>query len=94
MKLTDLKNGSTWVIGVLGFDTALFIRKLTPRETLYSGFPWRWTGSLLQACTFASREEAERFRNSARFGAFLADTTPQTTLARVQALKVELRVGV
>ena len=38
MKLKDFKNGSTWVVGILGFDTALFIRGLTPRER-YSRFP-------------------------------------------------------
>lgn len=93
MKLTDFKNGSTWVVGVLGFDTALFIRPLTRRESPYSRFPWRWTGSLQQAQAFASREDAERLRNDARFGVFLAETMAQTELPRVRALRVELRVG-
>lgn len=93
MKLGDLKHGSTWVVGIQGFGGALFIRPLTPRESPYSRFPWRWTGSLLQASTFASREDAERLRNDARFGVFLADTTPQAEIPRVRALKVELRVG-
>lgn len=93
MKLTDLKNGGTWVIGIQGFDTALFIRGLTAQEC-YSRFPWRWTTNLLRASAFASREDAEQFRNDARFGAFLADTLSQPELTRVRALKVELRVGV
>lgn len=92
MKLTDLKNGGTWVIGIQGFDTALFIRGLTAREG-YSRFPWRWTENLLRASAFASREDAEQFRNDARFGVFLADTLSQSELPRVRALKVELRVG-
>lgn len=93
MKLTDLKNGGTWVIGIQGFDTALFIRGLTAREC-YSKFPWRWTENLLLASTFASRENAEQFRNDARFRAFLADTLSQPELTRVRVLKIELRVGV
>lgn len=94
MKLTDLKSGSTWVVGIQGFNTALFIRPLTSRESPYSRFPWRWTENPLRASTFASRETAEQFRNDARFGAFLADTMPQSEITRVRALKVELRVGV
>ena len=93
MKLTDLKNGGTWVVGIQGFDTAMFIRGLTAREC-YSRFPWRWTGNLLLSSTFASREDAEQFRNDARFGAFLADTLLQPEITRVRVLKVELRVGV
>lgn len=93
MRLADLKNGSTWVVGIQGFASALFVRGLEPRESPYSRFPWRWTDNLLRASAFASREDAERLRNDARFGNFLADTTPQAEIPRVRALKVELRVG-
>ena len=92
MKLTDLMNGGTWVVGIKGFDIALFIRGLTAREC-YSRFPWRWTENPLRASTFASREDAEQFRNDARFGVFLSDTLSQSEITQVRALKVELRVG-
>ena len=99
MKLTDLKNGSTWVVGIQGFSSALFIRATTPRERRNSMFPhsmshWAWTDNLLRAIAFDSREDAERLRSDPMFDAFLARTMPRTELARVRALKVELRVGV
>lgn len=93
MKLGDLKNGSTWVVGVQGFSTALFIRPLTDREAPDNRFPWRWTSSLFKAGTFSSREDAEKLLHDARFRTFLYDTTSQNEMPRVRALKVELRVG-
>lgn len=88
MKLQDLKSGSTWVVGVQGFDSAIFVQY----NTRYGR--WQWTENLLNARTFKDREEAEKcIKNNAYVRNLLRTSMPKSEVGRVRAIKVELRLG-
>ena len=89
MKLKDLESGSTWVVGVQGFASAIFVQY----NTRYGR--WQWTENLLNARTFKDREEAEKFIvNNAYARQLLINSMPKSEIGRAQPLQVALRVGV
>lgn len=88
MKLKDLESGSTWVVGVQGFDSAIFVQY----NTRYGR--WQWTENLLNAKTFKNKEEADKCINNAYVRKLLIDSMPKSEIGRVHPIKVALRVGV
>lgn len=88
MKLQDLKYGHTWVVGVQGFASAMFIQYNKRYRR------WQWTDNLLNANTFKNKDEANRcIINNAYVCKLLMDSMPKSEIGRVRAIKVELRVG-
>lgn len=88
MKIKDLENGSTWVIGVQGFMSSVFARFNAPAAR------WQWTSNLLKARTFKTRELAEQcLKEDPCLRGTLKNTMPDSEWPRVRALKVELKVG-
>lgn len=88
MKLQDLKNGYTWVAGVQGFDSAMFIQY----NKRYGR--WQWTKNPFNAITFKDKEEADKcIKNNAYVRNLLRTTMPKSEVGRVRAIKVELRFG-
>lgn len=90
MKLQDLKDGHTWVVGVQRFDSAIFVQY----STRYGYGRWEWTENLLNAKTFKNKEEADKcIINNTYVRKLLIDSMPKSEIGRVRAIKVELRLG-
>lgn len=88
MRLNDLKFGYTWVIGVQGFDSAIFVQ-----HNITFG-KYQWTENLLDAKTFKSKMEAnECIDNNAYMRKLLMNSVPKLK-NMVRPIKVALRVGV
>lgn len=88
MRLNDLKFGYTWVIGVQGFDSAIFVQ----HNITFGKF--QWTENLLDAKTFKNKTEAnECINNNAYMRKLLMNSVPKFK-NMVRPIKVALRVGV
>lgn len=89
MRLNDLKNGYTWVIGVQGFNSAIFLQYNITTLGIC-----KWTENLLDAKTFKSKTEANEYiNNNAYVRRLLRDSLPELK-NRARPIKVALRVGV
>lgn len=87
MQIKDLEPGHVWTIGEVGFQHSRFLHFNASRGE------WQWTGRVIRAETFGSREQAERHLKDDVGVLKLLALMPEKDRPKVKAVKLELRLG-